>query len=68
MDSDLDRLRKRIDRFVKKQQITLTAFGKRAAGTPNLVDRLDAARIGRGNVTMATLRKVADYLDGEGAS
>lgn len=50
-------LLKRIERYMKREQVGDAAFGRRAASTPNLLPRLRA-----GSATLKTLQKVDKFL------
>jgi hypothetical protein len=57
METELAPLLKRIERYMKREQLHDTVFGVRAASTPNLLMRLRS-----GNVTLKTLKRVQDFL------
>ena len=55
--ADLNKLIRRIERYIKAQGITPTAFGRECKKNPALVPRLRS-----GNVTLATIKHVDDWL------
>ena len=55
-------LRKRVERYLKQNKITATAFGQAGFKNPSIV-----SRIRTGKITVATLNRVNAYLDKETA-
>lgn len=51
-------LQKRVENYIKRANMTPTAFGKAALKNPSLVSRIRA-----GNISLSTIRKVHAYLE-----
>lgn len=61
--TDLPKLIRRVERYMRKHDMTASSFGVACKNNPALVPRLRA-----GNVTMTTINHVVKWLDEEAAS